>query len=151
MLGERWKFFLPFLTIGVLLSCSNSPTKQPVSQSHEDGTVAPEIVRSEAVRIEDGVKMLTVSNLQGNYLLSCNSDLDSCITPAPGKDYLLFTKSTRWKLPGAEDFLTLAFIQGWSISYNNGENIALLPEHPRGGPKEFGMYWLRSWNKNKQN
>jgi len=153
------------LTCGVLLSCTSSPTK-PASESSQvkaapgstleqsnpqqqtDGLVPPEIVRSEGVRIEKGVKMLTVGNVQGHYLLSCNTNQDGCVTPTPGQDYLLFSKTTRWKFPGAKDFMTLEWIQDWTGTYNNEENIALLPRD-RHSPTRMGMYWLRSWDKNK--
>jgi hypothetical protein len=148
-----------------LLSCSSTPTrpasasshtadaaltaaKQPDQQQQDDGVIPPEIVRVEAVRIENRVKILTVGNVQGHYLTWCNADVDSCITPIPGKDYLLFTKATRWRFPGAKDFMTLKWIQDWSITYNNQENIALVPRDG-GGPNVLGMYVLRSWEKSK--
>jgi hypothetical protein len=163
---QKLKLILALLSFGVLLSCSSSRPKtsasansyikptadatleQPNKQPRIDGVRPPELFRSEGVRIEKGVKILTVGNVQGHYLLSCNTNLDSCVTPIPGKDYLLFTKTTRWKFPGAKDFVTLEWIQGWSGSYNNEENMALLPEdgHRSTG---WGTYWLRSWNKNK--
>src|SRR5712692_9177044 len=109
-LGTTGKL-MALLTIGVLVSCSSSPTKptsnikatsnstvkQPNQLQQTDELTPPEIVRSERVRIEKGVKMLTVGNVHGHYLLSCNTNLNSCVTPTPGKNYLLFTKTTRWK------------------------------------------------------
>ena len=108
----------------------------------------PEVVRSEDVRIENGVKMLTVGNANGHYLLICNTIADSCITPAPSKNYLLLTKTTRWRMPGARDFLTLAFVQDWTVTYKEAENIGLVPEDV-GGPNELGIYWLRPWSRNR--
>src|SRR5437588_336208 len=77
-----------------------------------------------SVRVVKDVKMLSVGNGQGHYQLSCNTSQDSCVTPVPGRDYLVFTKETRWKKPGAKDFLTLTWLQGWSGSYPKEENIA---------------------------
>src|ERR1700680_3546793 len=99
---------MALLTLGVLVSCSSSPTKpnsqikatsgstveHPNQQQQTDELTPPEIVRPEGVRIENGVKMLTVGNVQGHYLLLCNTNVDGCVTPTPGKDYLLFTKTT---------------------------------------------------------
>jgi len=151
--------------VGVSCSSSGSPQKpaqtsavkpasvatveQPTNTQSDDllGTTRPETVRGESVRIVKGMKMLTVGNTQGHYQLSCDAKQDSCITPVPGRDYLLFTKDTRWKKPGASDFLTLKWLQGWSGSYNNQENIALIPADNEG--ITIGMYCLRSWNKNQ--
>jgi len=64
-----------------------------------------------------------------------------CITPERNKNYLLFNKDTRWKMPRAKDFISLAWIQDWTVKYNEGENIALVPEQG-GGPKDLGMFLL---------
>src|SRR5665213_587484 len=108
----------------VLFSCGTSPSKQadensPTStakgqkkQSQDDGVVLPEVVRSKNVHIANGLKIVTVGNANGEYLLSCNIQAPSgCITPIPGKNYQLFNKNTRFKRPGAKDFITLAFVQ----------------------------------------
>jgi hypothetical protein len=153
------KFAAALLSIGCLVSCSSNSSKTPasaplassaqkVSTPTPDPTlVPPETVRMEKVVFVNGVKNLTVSNAEGRYALACNSDLDSCVTPTPGKDYLLFTKSTNWKFPGATGYITLEWIQKWSGTYNKEENIALLPAE--GDRSNMGMYWLISWNKNK--
>ena len=65
----------------------------------------------------------------------------------PDTEYLVFTKSTRWKFPGAKAFMTLEFLQNYTISYNDEENIALVPGGD-GPVRDFGIYWLRSWDKN---
>lgn len=145
-------------------SCSDAPRKSPSTapalktpssaapeQSKEEkgdqtdllGTTPPETVRVESVRVVGGVKNLKVGNAQGRYALACNTNQDSCITPIPGKDYLLFTKSTRWKKPGAKGFITLEWLQKWSGSYNDQENIGLIPADDSG--ITIGIYWLRSW------
>lgn len=161
MLAARWKLFLATLSVGLLLSCSTPSTKpskansqdpsstagQPHQQRDDVGVVPPEVVRSEEVHIGNGVKMLTVGNANGHYLLSCNTKVDSCITPAPGKNYLLLTKTTRWKMPGARDFLTLKFVQDFTVTYNEAENIGLVPEDD--ADPGLGMYWLRSWRSNR--
>ena len=161
MRGQRWKSVLVLLVSSLLFSCSRSAGTKPGSENSQvkahagtvgqtnkepqaDGLIPPETVRSEGVRIESGVKMLTVGNAQGHYHLSCNTSQASCLTPTPGKDYLLFTKATKWKLRGAKNFMTLEWLQSWSGSYNNEENIALFFDEG-GGP--IGMYWLRSWDK----
>lgn len=113
MAGQRLKLALALLTSSLLFSCSTpSATKpasdkaqvkptpgytvdQPNPERQADALIPPETVRSEGVRIEYGAKTLTVGNAQGRYLLSCNISDDSCITPIPGKNYLLFTKATK--------------------------------------------------------
>jgi hypothetical protein len=90
--------------------------------------VPPEVVRSENVRIDGDMKIRTVGNAQRHYTLFCNVKVAGCTTPERGKNYLLFDTSTRWKMPGAKDFITLAFVQDWTVKYNEGENIGLVPE-----------------------
>jgi hypothetical protein len=101
--------------------------------------VQPEVVRSDNVRIDGDEKIVTVGNAQRHYTLFCNVKAAGCITPERGKNYLLFDTSTRWKMPGAKDFITLAFVQDWTIKYNEGENIGLVPEDAKGG---LGMFLL---------
>jgi hypothetical protein len=57
-----------------------------------------------------------------------------------GKKYLLFKANTRWKMPGAKDFLTLAFIQELTIKYNQGENVGLVAEDGKG--EDLGLFIL---------
>ena len=110
-----------------------------LSAANAQEIVPPEIVRLENVRVDDDVKIVTVGNAKGHYTLICNVKADSCITPERGKNYLLFNKDTRWKMPGAKEFITLAFVQDWTIKYNKGENIGLVPEDANG---DFGMFLL---------
>jgi hypothetical protein len=42
-------------------------------------------------------------------------------------------------MPGATAFITLAFVQDWTVKYNEGENIGLVPEK---GSGDFGMFLL---------
>ena len=74
------------------------------------------------------MKIVTVGNAQRHYSLFCNVTAAGCITPERGKNYLLFDGKTRWKMPGAKDFIDLAFVQDWTVKYNQGENIGLIPE-----------------------
>jgi hypothetical protein len=103
--------------------------------------VPPEIVRFENVRVDGDVKTVTMGNAKGHYSLSCNVKADGCITPKPNKNYLLVNKDTRWKIPGARDFITLASVQNWTVKYNKGINIGLVPEQ-KGGPDKLGMFLL---------
>jgi hypothetical protein len=160
-----WKLHFALLTVSFLfaVSCSSSPPKTASANSQvkagSDSTAVqanppqsdeeltpPEIVRTEEVQILKDVKMLTVGNAQGHYFISCNKTQADCITPMPGKDYLLFSKTTRWKFPGATGVVTLDFLQQWSGTYNDQENIGLIPSE--GDRTRIGMYWLRSWSKN---
>jgi len=162
--GSMVRFLLAALVLGVLISCSGSPirpaetkiqtaTNQPAASVPTDpDTVPPQTVRLEKVENIRGVKTLTVSNTEGRYLLSCDVDQPTCLTPTPGKDYWLFNKSTKVKFPGATEYVTLKWLQDWTISYTNEENIGLIPaEGAKGGPDlSFGIYRLRSWEKTPQ-
>ena len=106
-----------------------------------ENLVPPEIVHFETVRVDGDVKIVTVGNSNRHYSLYCNVKTDGCITPEPNKNYLLFNKNTRWKMPGAKDLITLAFVQDWTVKYNEGENIGLVSEQGS-GPNQFGMFLL---------
>ena len=102
--------------------------------------VPPEVVQLENVQVEGDMKTVYVGNANHHYLLYCNiKATGGCITPEENKNYLLFNKDTRWKMPGAKDFLTLAFIQDWTVKYNKGENIGLVPEDAKG---DMGLFLL---------
>jgi hypothetical protein len=145
--------FAVLLAATVLLSCSTAPKSakaNPQAEAEQQPTrqaVPPEIVRSKNMRIANGLKILTMTNANGDYLLSCNLKAgESCITPEPRKNYLLFNRSTYWKLPGAKTFIDLAWLQDWTISYKEGENVALIPEDQSGG---IGMYTVDAWNSSR--
>jgi hypothetical protein len=105
--------------------------------------VPPEVVQLENVQIEGDMRTVYVGNANNHYLLYCNIKATTgCITPEENKNYLLFNANTRWKLPGANTFITLAFIQDWTIKYNQGENIGLVPEDGDRGPDHLGLYLL---------
>ncbi|GAC1440237.1 MAG: hypothetical protein NVS1B11_20700 [Terriglobales bacterium] len=110
----------------------------------DETLVPPETVRVQKVVFDNQLKRVTVSNNEGRYVLACNANQDNCVTPTPGKDYLLINKTTKWKLPGATGYLTLKFLEDFSITYNNEENIALLAAE---GDSTIGMYRLISWSK----
>jgi hypothetical protein len=103
--------------------------------------VPPEIVRFKNVLVRGDVKLMTVGNAKRDYALFCNIKASGCVTPEPNKTYLLFNKNTRWKMPGATDFITLAFVQDWTVTYNEAENIGLVAEKG-GGPDAFGVFLL---------
>jgi hypothetical protein len=75
-------------------------------------------------------------------VLFCNVKTDGCVTPKENKNYLLFDGKTRWKMPGATDFITLSFVQEMTVTYNKGENIGLVPQDVDG---DFGMFVLDPW------
>jgi hypothetical protein len=78
-----------------------------------------------------------VGNDKGHYWLFCDAGTPSCINLQAGKNYLLFDSHTRWKLPGATDFMTLAFIQDFTVKYTKGENIGLIPEGADGANRRL--------------
>jgi len=126
-------------------SCSKKVI--PPVQASANGSGTADIVRLDGVSVEMEVKTVTLSNPNGKYQLRCMVAQENCITPAPGMRYLLFTKTSRWRFPGAKEDLTLEFIQDWTASYKNEDNVGIVPEFQSGGPKNFGVYWLVSWSK----
>ena len=148
------------LLLAVALSCtSSSPAPKPAPATAQATTPAtapntesPETVRVKDVTFNGGVKNVTMSNDKRTYILACKPNFDSCLTPAPGKDYLLFNKRTKWKAPGAREYTTLDFLQQFSGKYSGKyqggvENIALIPSSAN-TPGSIGMYWLVSWKGN---
>ena len=92
--------------------------------------VPPEVVQLENVQVEGDMKTIYVGNANKHYLLICNINADGCITPEENKNYLLFDSNTRWEMPRAKDFLTLKYLQHWTVTYNQGKNIGLIAEDP---------------------
>ena len=110
-----------------------------------DGLVPPEIVHAEIVHHDGNLKTVIVSNATNHYVLSCSVEASGCLSPKPDVNYLLFNKNTRWKMPGATDFITLQFVQNWTVAYKNAENIGLVPEKG-GGQDDIGIYMLEKEN-----
>jgi S1-C subfamily serine protease len=121
----------------------DAPTQQAKPQEPNEGLTPPEVVRSEEVQIDGRIKRITVSNPNNRYHLMCNAETDSCRTPVPDKDYLVFSEATRWRMPGAKEPLTLKFLQDFSVSYQGQQNIALVPSDPDDF-NSFGIYVLLS-------
>jgi hypothetical protein len=108
------------------LSCTSSKPTPPaevpavvkrIIPKDESGKelTEPEIVRSKQVQIDNrGIKTITVGNANGDYALSCNMKADYCLTPVPGKGYYVFNKTSKWKMPGATSYITLAWLQDWA-------------------------------------
>jgi hypothetical protein len=94
--------------------------------------VRAEVVQLENVLVEGEMLTVYVGNANNHYLIYCNTKAEGCLTPEENKNYFLFTESTRWKMPGATEFLTLAMMQEWLSKYNQGENVALVPEDNNG-------------------
>jgi hypothetical protein len=115
---------------------------QGISQDNQ--TVLPETVRLQKTVVFSGGKTVIVSNQEGRYTLQCNLDQDSCLSPKPGRDYWLFTKTTKVKMEGASDYMTLKFLMDFSGSYNHQENMALVPVTE--DRSHWGVYWLKSWD-----
>lgn len=146
---------LLLLTLGLLSCTSTTPTSTPavpavvkhVVPKDEEGheMIEPERVRSKQVQIDNrGVKTVTMGNANGEYALGCNMKANNCVTPTPGRDYYIFNKAAKWRMPGATESITLKWVQDWTESYPTGENIALVASEG-GQVEELGMYWLVSW------
>jgi hypothetical protein len=59
--------------------------------------------------------------------------------------YLLFRANTKWLVKGAKEPITLSFMQDYTVSYNNSENIGLIKAKERSFEEPPGVYWLLSW------
>jgi hypothetical protein len=105
--------------------------------------VPPEIVQLREMKVLGEVKTLTMSNSAGEYHLSCNMKARGCETPIPGKNYFLYNNHTYWKLPGAQDYIDLDFIQNWTGVYNHAENVGLVSQD-NGPDRRLGIYILDS-------
>ena len=118
--------------------------KENTPYTDETYIIPPEVVQLEDVEIKDDVKLITVGNDKIHYLLFCSLKASAgCTTPAENKNYFLIDGNTHFKMPGASAFLTLAFIQDFTIKYNKGKNVGLVPEQS-GGPGELGLYILEA-------
>ena len=130
-LGPSMKVFQVALALMLL---------RPVSVSAED-LIPPIAVQFESLRAHDDIKNIIVGNSNKHYFLSCSVKAAGCITPVPHKDYLLFDKNTHWKMPGATNFINLAFIQDWTAAYTTGENVGLVGDR---GAADLGIFLLNS-------
>lgn len=156
MSGLRSCILLSLTFAGILLSCAG-PSKSAKTEPQEPSAmkvqattsdkslVAPDIVQCTGMHIDGTIKNVTMSNSNGDYYLSCNIKAQGCETPVPGKNYLLFNKNTHWKMPGATDYVDLSFIQDWTVTYNQAENVGLVPQDST-THGALGIYMLDSWN-----
>jgi len=110
----------------------------------ENGQLPPQIVRVESVRIADGIKFVVLNNMDGRFNVSCNLKEKGCITPARGRDYYVFEKSTRWTIPGAKNPTTLSFIQNLTVTYPDIENIGIMAKNSDTSPG-MGLFILNYW------
>ena len=129
--------------------------KAGVPDSADLVSMRPQIVHSEKMEVRDGAKFITVGNDSGTWALGCNQNQKTCITPVAGMDYFLFSKETKWKWPAATGSTSLALMQDWTGSYNNQENVALVPvsfDASKGWKmeSEWGIYWVVSWTAKKK-
>jgi hypothetical protein len=150
---------LVFMTVSILSSCSRTKPSEPLVHSVDSdgssvpGAPEPEVVQLRNIDAIGGEKHVTVGNLAGDYVLVCNEEVNekakhpypSCLSPRPRLNYLLFRANTKWLERGAKEPMTLSFMQDYTVSYNNSENIGLLPTGDRSADESFGVYWLLSW------
>ena len=159
--GGRVRTTLLLLAV-VLCSCSDTSksarTATPRSAhaivsdgAPVPGAPEPEVVQLRKTEMLDRMKHVTVGNDAGDYVLVCspaaNEDqgVQSCLSPRPQRDYLLFRENTKWLIRGAKEPMTLKFMQDFSVIYNGKENVGLLPAQNLTKDESFGMYWLSSW------
>ncbi len=114
------------------------------------GAPEPEVVQLESVKTIQGTLHVTVGNVVGDYALVCRLDangevgVQSCLAPRPQRNYLLFRKNTKWLIKGAKEPMNLEFMQNFSVTYKDAENIGLLPAKNSEG-EHFRLFWLSSW------
>ena len=162
---------LPLVAIGttlaalVLCSCSapkpSEPAKPLLAHSVDDGSAVPdapepEVVQLRSIEAVGGEKHVTVGNVAGDYVLVCNEaanekekhPVPSCISPRAQMNYLLFRSNTKWVTKGvtkASVTMDLAFMQDFTVTYNDSENIGLVPTGDHKADEPWGGYWLLSW------
>jgi hypothetical protein len=150
---------LPLLSIA-LCACSGSPQKSTITEPlaahllYTDGAPVPgapepEVVQMKSVETIQRELHVTVGNSSGDYVLVCNVESNkngeqNCLAPQPQRNYLLFRKNTKWLMKGATTPMGLDFMQDWSVTYNDKENIGLMPAK-RMEKESFQMFWLSSW------
>lgn len=152
---------VPLLLFVSLCACSDTPkspeTSIPLPAHLTDadgipvpGVPEPEVVQLINVEMVEGMMHVTVGNVSGDYVLVCNpsankeSGVQSCLAPRPQRNYLLFRKNTKWRIKGAKEPISLDFMQDWSVTYNDKENIGLLPAK-NSEEEHFRLFWLSSW------
>jgi hypothetical protein len=146
----------------VLIGCSSKENREklapipsnavvnPVGGTPVAGAPVPEIVQLKKIEEIGETKQVTVGNFAGDYLLACslaaNTDhpVKSCLSPSPRVDYLLFRENTKWLISGGKEPMSLSFMENWSVSYNNAENVGLISANHANG-EAFGVYRLLSW------
>lgn len=152
---------LTLLLCFVLYSCSRglSPTdpfKPLPAHAVADGTPVPgspepEVVQLRKIETVGTAKHVTVGNAAGDYMLVCDlgangeTGIQSCVSPDPLRDYLLFRTETKWLRKGATQPMSLKFMEDFSVSYNDHENVGLMAAKPA-TEENFGVYWLSSWS-----
>ena len=151
---------VPLLLLATLCACSRtskSPDVPVPLTAHlidADGVPVPDAPEPEVVQLESTETIerrlhVTVGNAAGDYTLVCDLDankdagIQSCSAPLPGRNYLLFRDNTKWLITGAKNAMDLKFMQDWSVTYNAGENIGLLPA--KKSEETFRLFWLSSW------
>ena len=122
-------------------SGSTDPQTSPPAIANDADIVPPVIVQLENVHVDHGMKVVAMGNSNNHYTIYCNIEASGCITPEPDRNYLLIDKRTHWKMPGATGFISLSFVQDWTVKYNKGENIALVDKEDP-SPDKLGMYVL---------
>ena len=149
------------LLLVVLSACSHTPKSPDVPMpliahlTDADGTPVPnapepEVVQLKSVETVDRTLHVTVGNTAGDYVLVCNLDANtevgpkSCTAPNPQRNYLLFRSNTKWLIKGAQEPMSLEFMQNWSVKYNDAENIGLL-KAKTSKEENFRVFWLSSW------
>jgi hypothetical protein len=152
---------IALLLLVVLSACSHTSKSpdapMPLSAHLTDAGGAPvanasepEVVQLKSVEAVDRTLHVTVGNTAGDYALVCNLDangevgIKSCSAPNPQRNYLLFRSNTKWLITGAQEPMSLEFMQDWSVKYNNAENIGLLPAKAS-KEENFRVFWLSSW------
>jgi hypothetical protein len=126
---------------------ANAQSASETSTNAQSGIVPPEIVHVEKQSADAETRYATVGNDTGHYWLFCNIKGAGCISLEPGKNYYLFNSRTRWKLPGAKEFMTLSFIQDWTSIYGKGVSLGLVPEDGNG---DMGMFLLDTFGAGHQ-
>jgi hypothetical protein len=131
---------------------SNAPLAHSIASDGQavSGAPEPEVVQLGKIEDVQQQRNVTVGNAAGDYVLVCspvaydNSAVPSCISPRPGRNYLLFRENTLWLRNGEKDPITLQSVQRLAVNYNHLRNVALVAAQQTDGEPP-GVYWISSW------
>ena len=85
---------------------------------------------------KNNLKILTLDNQDGTYMLTCSDKDASCITPSPSKDYRLFSNRS-----AVDTWLR----NNMGFAYDACDNVLLWPDTKQFASTDIGVYCVRGF------